>query len=79
MTGAEPWPEPQSLPSAHWLVLSGFLLFPPRDWSGAGFPPLSLSLPPPSLSLAPRTGVHRLPPAPREGRDLEKKFPRSLD
>lgn len=39
----------------------------------AFFPPLSLSLPPPSLSLAPRTGAHRLPPAPREGRNLEKK------
>lgn len=50
MASAQPWPEPQSLPSPHWPELSGFLLFLSCHWLGAGFPPLCLFLLPlPSL------------------------------
>lgn len=52
MASAQPWPQPQSLPSPHWPELSRFLLFPSCHWLGAGFPsPLSFSsspLPSPS-------------------------------
>lgn len=82
-TCAAPRPEPQSLPSAHWPALSGFLLFPPRHWSGAGFfSPQSFSSSPLPL---PRPTDRSAPPAPssQEGRNLgkkkKKKFPRSLD
>lgn len=70
--GAEPWPEPQSLPSAHWPALSGFLLFPPRHWSGAGFfPPQSFSSSPLPL---PRPKDRSAPPAPSSsGREEFRK------
>lgn len=44
--------EPQSLPPFHWPAFSGFLQFPLRHWSGAGFfsPSVFLFLPPPSPS-----------------------------
>lgn len=77
-TRAAPRPEPQSLPCAHWPALSGFLLFPPRHWSGAGFfPPQSFSSSPLPL---PRPTDRSAPPAPssQEGRNLEKKKKKSF-
>lgn len=80
MASAQPWPEPQSLPSPHWPELSGFLLFLSCHWLGAGFPPPSAFFCSPSLLPHP-SDRSSLPTPCSSGREefRGEKFPRSLD
>lgn len=68
--------EPQSLPSFHWPAFSRVSPVPSSPLVGGWlFLPQSFSSSPSLSPSPPRTGAHRLPPAPQEGRNLEKSFP----